>query len=204
MKKNVFCVLLMVFASGCFMSCKNNTTKSSVDNEIDSIVAKLSLIDSLRNSGTYYHLESWSIGKIVDNGYKEYETLAERHSVNIYVNKLSFQTDTLYYLELNYWESSSYAEKRESKIVDLEELKSFYSAIDDIKRHYGSETNHYELYLYKTKTDVSLSLRQLINSDCWELKLCSITISIDDLDELKKLLKQTEDKIAELRKSTKK
>ena len=84
-------------------------------------------------------------------------------------------------------------------MVGIEELKSFYNAIDDIKQQYGKDTNHYELYLYQTKAEASLSLRRLINSDYWDLKLCSIDISKDDLDELKNLLKKAEKKVSEMK-----
>ena len=199
MRKTLFGILLAIFALGCSVSCSNSSSQGDNAEKVDTIVAKLKLIDSLQNSGTYYHLESWDIGRIVDNGYKKYEILADKHSVEIYVNKLSIKTDTLYYLQLSYWDSSSYSERRETKFIDLEELKSFYTAIDDIKSKYGKDTNHYELYLYQTRTEATLSLRRLINSDYWELKLCSVDISKDDLDELKKLLKQAEDKVKEIR-----
>ena len=191
-----------IFCIGCLISC-NNAVPNNSTNEMktDSIAAKLKLIDSLRNAGTYCHIESWNIGRIVDNGYKKYETLADRYSVDVYVNRLSNRAETLYYLQLSYWESSSYSERRETKIIDLEELKSFYSAIDDIKKHYGSDTDHYELYLYQTKDGAILSLRRLIGSNDWDLNLCSIAISQDDLDKLKILLKQAESKIAELKKA---
>lgn len=198
MKKKVMAFACILMASYCFFSCDSRTASNSSEEKADSITAKLKYIDSLRNSGTYYHLESWDIGRIIDNGYKKYESIADRHSVEIYVNKLSVKADTLYYLQLSYWESS-YSERRESKIVDIEELKSFYNAIDDIKQQYGKDTNHYELYLYQTKAEASLSLRRLINSDYWDLKLCSIDISKDDLDELKNLLKKAEKKVSEMK-----
>lgn len=201
MKKIVVGILLAIYVLGFSVSCNNSSLKSGNNENIDSIASKLKLIDSLRNSGTYSHLESWDIGRIVDNGYKEYKSIADKHSVNIYVNRLSSQTDTLYYLTLNYWDYSSYSERHENKIVELGELKYFYAAIDDIKQQFGKDTNHFELYLYQTKAEASLSLRHLINSDYWELKLCSVDISKDDLDELKTLLKQAEDKVKEIRKS---
>lgn len=194
------CILM---ASYCFFSCDSRTASNSSEEKPDSITAKLKYIDSLRNSGTYYHLESWEIGRIVDESYKKYEILANDHSVKIYVNKLSLKSDTLYYLQFSYLESSSYSVREDSKLVDLEELKYFYSAIDDIKKQYGKDTDHYERYQYQTKSDVVLSLKRLINSDYWELKLCSIDISKDDLDELKKLLKQAENKVLEIEKSLK-
>ena len=186
----------------CFLSCSNNKNANGYEENADSVALRLRLIDSLRNSGTYHHLEGWNIGRIVDNGYKKYEILADRHSVDINVNKLSLKTDTFYFLQLTYWESSSYTERVEAKLVDIEELKYFYSAIDDIKKQYGKDTDHYERYEYQTKSGVVLSLRRLINSDYWELKFCSIDISKDDLDELRKILKQTENKIEELKKSS--
>lgn len=203
MKKIMLSSVLLSAILLFFLSCDNNKTASGSEERVDSIVARLKLIDSLRNSGTYHHLESWEIGRIVDNGYKKYEILADEHSVEIYVNKLSLKSDTLYYLQFSYWESSSYSVRKDSKLVDLEELKYFYSAIDDIKKQYGKNTDHYERYQYQTKSDVVLSLRRLINSDYWELKLCSIDISKDDLDELKKLLKQAENKVLEIEKSLK-
>lgn len=201
MKKSI--IFIGILIASVFVSC-GNSIKNDKDNEIDSIAAKLSLIDSLQNSGTYSHLESWDMGRIVDNRYKRFDSIADDYSVDVYVNRLSYKTDTLYYLQLSYMERSQYSSKREAKIVDLKELKSFYAAIDDIKKQYGRDTDHFERYLYLTKSDASLFLRRLINSDYWELEFCSIEISKDDLDELKKLLKKSESKAIELQKAAKK
>ncbi len=198
MRKITFYAILMLFTSGCFMSCNSGSSEGD-DNKTDSITSKLKLIDSLQNSGIYYHLEAWNIGRIIDNEYKEYESLADRHSVDIYVNRLSANSDTLYFLQLKYWTLTSYSESIESKVIDIEELKSFYTAIDNIKRQYGKDTNHYEQFVYQTKSEASLALRHLINSDSWDLNFCSIDITKNDLDELKLLLKKAENKVKEIK-----
>lgn len=190
------CILM---ASYCFFSCDSRTASNSSEEKPDSITAKLKYIDSLQNSGIYYHLEAWNIGRIIDNEYKEYESLADRHSVDIYVNRLSANSDTLYFLQLKYWTLTSYSESIESKVIDIEELKSFYTAIDNIKRQYGKDTNHYEQFVYQTKSEASLALRHLINSDSWDLNFCSIDITKNDLDELKLLLKKAENKVKEIK-----
>ncbi len=199
MKKKVMAFACILMASYCFFSCDSRTASNSSEEKPDSITAKLKYIDSLRNSGTYYHLESWNIGRIIDNEYKEYESLADRHSVEIYVNRLLANTDTLYFLQLKYWTTTSYSESIENKIIDIEELKSFYIAIDDIKRQYGKDSNHYELFVYQTKGEASLALRHLINSNIWDLNFCSIDINKADLDELKLLLKKAEKKVKEIK-----
>lgn len=186
----------------CFLSCGHDSSNQSKnENEIDSIFAKIRMIDSLKNSGTYTHLESWDIGKIVDNGYKEYKSLADMHSVGVYVYKLTNKTDTLYFLSFDYTERSEYSSRNESKIVDLEELKYLYPALDDMKKHYGDESDHYERYLYLTKSEAFISLKHLINSNYWSLKFCSIDIEKDDLDSLKNLLQMAEKKVIEIKKS---
>lgn len=196
-------LLLLSFFLSCLVgiiSCGNNTgSKDNLDSEKDSILAKLQLIDSLRSSGTYYHHEGWLIGKIVDNGYKKYEILSDEHSVKVYVNKLSYMTDTLLYITLDYKDYSAYSSRFESKTIDFAELKSFYKAIDDIKKQYGKQSDHFELYLYRSKSEADLSLRHLINSESWDLSFCSIEIALEDLDELKNLLSQAEKKIIQIK-----
>ena len=72
MKKKVMAFACILMASYCFFSCDSRTASNSSEEKPDSVTAKLKYIDSLRNSGTYYHLESWDIGRIIEQMVKEF------------------------------------------------------------------------------------------------------------------------------------
>ena len=201
MKKLSLIIFSAIVLSGVLFSCNNSGSTSKDTKEIDSILTRLQLIDSLQNSGTYCHLEAWNIGRIIENGYKEYSSLADKHSVNVYANKLSFANDTLFYITLEYNINSEYSSQYETKYVDVKEIKAFCSAIDDIKKNYDKKTDYFELFQYQSKGEAKMYLKHYADTDYKSLKFCSIELAKSDLDELKQILLKAEKKIEELRKN---
>lgn len=199
MKKLSFIILSAIVLSGFLFGCNNSGSTPKETKEIDSILTRLRLIDSLQNSGTYCHLEAWNIGRVIENGYKEYSSLADKHSVNVYANKLSFANDTLFYVTLEYNINSDYSSRYETKYVDVKEIKAFCSAIDDIKKNYDKKSDHFELFQYHSKGEAKIFLKHYADSDYKLLQFCSIDIVESDLDELKQILLKAEKKIEELR-----
>lgn len=187
--KKLLSVLFALSAVVTFISC-DYVKPGSQQISSDAITDKLHLVDSVLKSAPTSHIESWEIGRLTDNGF---QNGSEQHSVIIYLSKLSTSTDTISYLEFNYCETPTVnPDKRVTKFVLLEELPAIYAAIDDIKQHYGTYTDHFEYYNYLTSSSVSLSLTRFLNEDIWEIRLCSIELSREDLDQYKRLLNQAE------------
>ena len=186
--KKLLSVLLTFSAVITFISCFGPQPVSQ--DSSDAIKDKLHMVDSVLKTAPTSHIESWEIGRLTDNGFQEGN---EQHSVIIYLSKLSTSTDTISYLEFNYCEVPDVnPDKRATKLVLFDELPAIYSAIDDIKQHYGTYTDHFEFYNYLTSSSLSLSLTRFINEDIWEIRLGTIELSREALDQYKRLLNQAE------------
>lgn len=191
--KKLLSVFLALSTVITLISCGNKNSENSISS--DAVKDKLHLVDSLLKSSPASHIESWEIGRLTDSEYKNLSA-GEQHSVIIYLSKLSTPTDTIDYLEFNYCESPSVnPDKRENKIVLFDELPSIYNAIEEIKQRYGTYTDHYQYYNYLTGSSVSLSLTRFLNEDIWEIRLCSIELSREDLEQYKRLLNQAESQL---------
>ena len=205
MKAKLFSLMLILTVTVSTTSCSStNETNKNDENRTDSISAMLQMIDSLKTSGTLYHLEYWEIGDF--GGYKP---------ITIYVNKLSVETDTLYYVSMEkecssyYSSSSSY----EQAIIAESELKSLRAAIEEIKNNLERETNHGEIYAYCSKSEAMLKGSLYKDGSKPIVKFYvnrrndNSVVYFDfleyDLDKFRSLLEDAEDKIKEVKKGQK-
>ena len=164
----------------------------------------LQMIDSLKSSGALYHLEYWEIGDF--GGYKP---------VTVYVNKLSVAKDTLFYVSMEKECSSYYASSSsyEQAIIAESELKSFRSAINEIKNNLERKTDHNEIYAYCSKSEAML--RGILYKDGRkpivkfyvnrrnENSVVYFDLLEYDLGKFQSLLDDAEDKIKEVKRQQK-
>ena len=188
-----------LLTSSFFVSCERTTaTNSGNEAPTDSTIAMLQMIDSLKSSGVLYHLEYWVIGEI--GGYKP---------ATIYVNKLSVEKDTLFYVSIEKDCSSYYSSSFEQAIIDVSEIKYFRAAIDEIKKNLTRETDHGEMYTYCSKSNAMLRgtlfkdkskpvVKFFVNSRN-ENSVLYFDLVEYDLDKLRSLLDKAEKKLIEVR-----
>lgn len=203
----VLITALLLCAFGCSNNGSNNESadvtkpvleeKVTNESKADSLTTLLHKIDSLNNSGVLSHLEYWKIGKISDHS----SYVSDRCFINILVCKLTVESESEYFITLLYETGDSYRYRSETHMILPGELKYFYSAIEEMKNNYGRSTDHFEFYNYKTKAGATLTLRRPLDSNKWELQLCSLDgLNKQDLDLLKDLFIKAEQKIEDLKK----
>ena len=190
--KRIFVVLALIIPM--MISCGGNTESSKKSKDsivVDSLLAYMKKIDSLRNNGQLFHVDIYELGKL--------------GSIYFDVYNVSSGGESAQYLNLKKDCGGQYIYDWEDAILIKGEIKYLMAAVDTVLANFDRVCNHEERYVYVTKDDIRLF------STAWEERKWTASLSVDyrkkdssvslnkeDLDKLKKLLIQGEIKIDSL------
>ena len=187
-------MMLIAITMPMIISCdgKTETTEVKDSAKVDTLLAYLQKIDSLRNNGHLFHIDVYEIGKL--------------KSVYFDVYNITSKGESAQYLNLKKDCGGQYYYDWEDAVLLQGEIKYFLAAADTIIANFDRPANHEERYIYVTNDDIRLF------SSAWENRKWSANLSVDykkkdatitlersDLDSLKKLLINGEKKIISLR-----
>lgn len=171
---------------------KDSQEKGVVETTVDSLMLQKHRIDSLASCGVLMHKDNYSLGKL--------------KSVTFSVCSVQYGTDTLNYINLKKDCGNEYYYSWENAELLYEECDAFVKAIDKVKENLKRSVDHEEEYFYATKDDIALVANN--TGSKWDVRVSidlyksnsSISLSEEDLDNLKQLVLNGKKKIEELKK----
>ena len=197
MKRLLMLLSLLPILVLCSCSKNNkNTTQtdvSKVEATVDSLAVALHEIDSLLNCGTLIHLDVYEIGKL--------------KTVSVAVHKLTVADRSYSYVNFRKDCGGEYYYSWEDAMLLNEECKYFLNALNTIMQNNKRAVDHEERYAYSTKDDIAIYATSEKSGSNWTMRFSvdykksnsSITLSGDEMANLKELILKAQDKIEELK-----
>lgn len=197
MKRFVTLSAALFFLIVWLSSCTNSAVAPAPSSEdsvgaVDSLTLQLHKLDSLYNSGNLVHLDIYKIGRI--------------KSISITVQSVDVQDSGLQYINLRKDCGNDYYYSWEDARILPSEIPYLLNAIQTVKQNAKRETDHEERYAYITKDDIRIFSTNSGGNAKWNIALSvdyrkdrsEVSLSEDELDSFVALIKQGEQKIAEL------
>ena len=180
-----FAIVLTAGLSSCNQSGNSTAANDKQDvAEIDSLAQQLHYIDSLYNSGSLIHLDSYKLGKL--------------KSIDVSVKSIDVEGVTVQHINLRKEIGNYYYSYWEDARLLPGECQYLIKAIETIKSNLHRETNHEERYAYITKDSIRILATNDGSGAKWTVNLsvnyqkegAEITISEEELDTFVDLIKQ--------------
>lgn len=196
MKKILFLLAMLPMMIACDQKETVIIKEKPVENIVDSLSQYLSKLDSINNSGHFYHLSIHEIGSI--------------KGVDVDVYDIDVRGMHLQYVNLRQEVGSRYYTKTEEVRILGEEIKYLQEAANVIIENSNKKVNVRELYSYITKDGFRVYSAAAPSSSVWKIAFnldyrkneseYFTSVTSEELKEFMSLINKAEQKINELQK----